>query len=83
MADGIGKNLLVEDLTLDEEELLDEILSDLGGTRRQFLGKMTAASLGTLVVQFLAKRNVLAGTIASLAPAPMLRNSLEYLRNCA
>jgi xanthine dehydrogenase YagT iron-sulfur-binding subunit len=71
MADSIGSNLLVEDLTLDEEELLDEILSDLGGTRRQFLGKMTTASLGALVVQFLAKRNALAGTIETLAPAPM------------
>src|SRR5688500_8585102 len=61
-------NLLIEDLTLDEAELLDEILSDLGESRRQFLGQMTAASLGTLVVHFLAKRNALAGTFAELAP---------------
>jgi xanthine dehydrogenase YagT iron-sulfur-binding subunit len=69
MTHEIGKNLLIEDLTLDEAELLDEILSDIGESRRQFLGQMTAASLGTLVIQFLAKRNALAGTIESLLPS--------------
>lgn len=49
-------------LSADEEELLDEILSEFGDSRRQFLGHMSAAALSALVVQFLARRNVLAGT---------------------
>jgi xanthine dehydrogenase YagT iron-sulfur-binding subunit len=52
---------LLEELTTDEAELLEEILSDLGESRRKFIGQSTTAVLGTVILQFLAKRNVLAG----------------------
>jgi xanthine dehydrogenase YagT iron-sulfur-binding subunit len=52
---------LLEELTTDEAELLEEILSDLGESRRKFIGQSTTAVLGAVVLQFLARRNVLAG----------------------
>lgn len=59
------------DLTPDEADLLDEILSELGESRREFLGKASAASLGAVVLQFLANKNTLAGT-DELSAAPLL-----------
>ncbi|MEP6789573.1 MAG: 2Fe-2S iron-sulfur cluster-binding protein [Acidobacteriota bacterium] len=56
------------DLSADEADLLDEILSELGGSRREFLGKASAASLGAVVLQFLANKNVLGGTDVLGAP---------------
>lgn len=52
---------LVDEFTTDEAELLEEILSDLGESRRKFIGQSSTAVLGAVVLQFLAKRNVLAG----------------------
>jgi len=53
---------ILRELTLDEAELLDELLSELGESRRKFLGQTSAAVLTALVVEFLARKNVLAGT---------------------
>lgn len=52
---------LIEELTPDEAELLEEVLSDLGESRRKFIGQSTTAVLGAVVLQFLAKRNAIAG----------------------
>ncbi len=53
---------LAGELTSDEAQILDEILSEFGGSRRQFLGKTSAAALSAVVLEFLASKNVLAGT---------------------
>ena len=71
MSDDLTNKNILDDLTPDEAELLDEILSDLGGSRRQFIGKMSATALGALVLQFLAKQNALAGTDEGLAPVAL------------
>ncbi|CAN5445322.1 hypothetical protein BH10ACI2_BH10ACI2_05270 [soil metagenome] len=55
-------------LTSDEAEILDEILSDFGGSRREFLGKSSAAALSAVVLEFLAEKNALAGTLEDAAP---------------
>ncbi len=52
---------LVDELTADEAELLEEVLSDLGESRRKFIGQSSTAVLGAVVLQFLAKRTALAG----------------------
>ena len=65
------------DLTPDEADLLDEILSEFGGSRRRFLGKASAVTLGALVLEFLAKKNVLAGIDeAATAPAMAEENAV-------
>ena len=56
-------NLLFEELTLDESALLEEILSELGESRRRFIGQSSTAVLSALVLEFIAKRNALAGTL--------------------
>ena len=63
------EDALIEELTLDESALLDEILSELGESRRQFLGQSSAAVLSAFVLDFIAKRNAYAGTTEqALAP---------------
>jgi xanthine dehydrogenase YagT iron-sulfur-binding subunit len=52
----------IEGLTPDEAELFEDILSDFGESRRKFLGQSTATALGALVLEFVARRNALAGT---------------------
>ena len=66
-----NEDVLIEELTLDENALLDEILSELGESRRQFLGQGSTAVLSALVLEFIAKRNALAGTTEQ-ARAPIL-----------
>ncbi len=51
---------LTEELTEDEEKLLDE-LGIYGASRRQFLGQVGAAGLGLLALQVLAEQEALAG----------------------
>lgn len=51
---------LLHGLNSDEAELLEEILGEMGESRREFLGHTSTAALGALVLHFLAKRNVLA-----------------------
>ena len=62
MSDDLIQPDILDELNSDEAELLEDILSDLGESRRKFIGKTSTAALGALVLQFLAKRNVLAGT---------------------
>ena len=62
MSDNSLQNDVLNELTADEAELLEDILSDLGDSRRKFIGQTSTAALGTLVLQFLAKRNAFAGT---------------------
>jgi len=67
-----GEHIDITDrLNPDEAELLEEILSDLGESRRKFIGQTTSAALGALVLQFLAKRNALAGTDELVFAAPV------------
>ena len=68
MPHDIIEELDLSGLTEDEFELLDEILGDFGDSRRQFLGKSTAAVLGTLVLELIQNRNALARTDSSLFP---------------
>jgi xanthine dehydrogenase YagT iron-sulfur-binding subunit len=62
MSDDIKSIDITDELNPDEAELLEEILTDLGESRRKFIGQTSSAVLGALVLQFLAKRNALAGT---------------------
>ena len=71
-------DVLIEELTLDENALLDEILSELGESRRRFLGRTSTAVLSAVVLEFIAKRNALAGTTeAGLAPTFPEENALK------
>ena len=73
-----NEDVLIEELTLDENALLDEILSELGESRRRFLGKSSAAVLSAVVLEFIAKRNALAGTTEqALAPAFPEENAVK------
>src|SRR5215218_10258014 len=45
-----------EQLNSDEEELLKDLLSELGESRRQFLGQVSAAGLSVFALQLLAER---------------------------
>ena len=64
-----NEDVLIEELTLDENALLDEILSELGTSRRRFLGQSSTAVLSAVVLEFIAKRNAFAGTTdQGLAP---------------
>src|SRR6478672_6422847 len=70
MSEDSNNNSLIDELTLDESELLDDILSELGDSRRRFIGQSSTAVLSALVLEFIAKRNALAGTNEELlAPA--------------
>lgn len=62
---------MVRELTLDEAELLEELLSELGESRRKFLGQSSAAVLSALVVEFLARKNALAGEPSLELAAPV------------
>jgi hypothetical protein len=57
MSDDIKSIDITDELNPDEAELLEEILTDLGESRRKFIGQTSSAVLGALVLQFLAKRN--------------------------
>src|SRR5256714_2572540 len=59
-------------LTPDEADLLDEILSDFGESRRKFIAQMSTAAFSALVLEFLAKRNVLAGIADGIDDAIVL-----------
>jgi xanthine dehydrogenase YagT iron-sulfur-binding subunit len=77
MPDDPKMDALIEELTLDESSLLDEILSEFGESRRRFIGQSSTAILSALVLEFIAKRNALAGTPAvSLAPAVAEENAV-------
>lgn len=66
---GENETDLTQGLTQDEAQILDDILSELGESRRQFIGQTSAAALSAVVLQFLAEKNALAGTeAAGLAP---------------
>jgi len=70
MSENSVSPLEIEDLSLDEAELLDEILNEFGESRRRFLGQSSAAIASALILEFVAKRNAFAGTLESL-PAPL------------
>jgi len=55
----------IEELTLDESELLDEILDDFGESRRRFIGHSGTAALTGLVLEFVAKRNAFGGDVSN------------------
>jgi xanthine dehydrogenase YagT iron-sulfur-binding subunit len=78
MTTGKHDDVLIEELTLDENALLDEILGELGESRRRFLGQGSAAVLSAIVLEFVAKRNALAGTTEqALAPSLPEENALK------
>jgi xanthine dehydrogenase YagT iron-sulfur-binding subunit len=73
-----NEDVLIEELTLDENALLDEILSELGESRRKFLGTSSAAVLSAVVLEFIAKRNALAGTTEqALTPNLPAENAIK------
>ena len=77
MSDDSKTDALIEELTLDESAILDEILSEFGESRRRFIGQTSTAILSALVLEFIAKRNALGGTPAvSLGPAATEENTV-------
>jgi len=77
MSDDSKTDALIEELTLDERAILDEILSEFGESRRRFIGQTSTAILSALVLEFIAKRNALGGTPAvSLGPAATEENTV-------
>jgi xanthine dehydrogenase YagT iron-sulfur-binding subunit len=62
----------IEELTLDESELIEEILDDFGESRRRFLGHSGSAALTALVLEFVAKRNAYGEEISpGVIPRPL------------
>jgi xanthine dehydrogenase YagT iron-sulfur-binding subunit len=77
MSDDSKTDTLIEELTLDESAILDEILSEFGESRRRFIGQTSTAILSALVLEFIAKRNALGATpTASLGPAAAEENAV-------
>jgi len=77
MSDDSKTDTLIEELTLDESAILDEILSEFGESRRRFIGQTSTAILSALVLEFIAKRNALGGTPAvSLGSAAAEENAV-------
>ena len=73
-----NEDVLIAELTVDENALLDELLSELGESRRRFLGQSSVAVLSAVVLEFIAKRNALAGTTEqAFAPAVADENALK------
>src|ERR1043165_1513984 len=60
-----------EELTLDESELLEEVLNEFGESRRKFLGQTSTAAMTALVLEFVAKRNAFGGSIEGPIQAPV------------
>jgi len=78
MSDKPSDDMIIEELSLDESALLDELLSELGESRRRFIGQSSTAVLSALVLEFLAKRNAYAGTTGpALAPAAADENPVK------
>ena len=72
MPDDTLNTLEIGDLTLDEAELLEEILSEFAESRRHFIGQSSTTILSALILGFIAKRNTFAGMPEALigTPAP-------------
>ena len=76
MPHDIIEELDLSGLTEDEVELLDEILSDFGDSRRRFLGKSSAAILGALVLELIQNRNTFAANEVGTVPAVVDENPI-------
>src|SRR5262249_35561843 len=77
MSEVLNDDMVTEELTLDESTLLEELLSELGGSRRRFIGQSSTAVLSALVLEFIAKRNAYAGNAGdALAPATADENAV-------
>ncbi|MEP6900374.1 MAG: 2Fe-2S iron-sulfur cluster-binding protein [Actinomycetota bacterium] len=64
-------------ILIDEEQLLDE-LGIFGESRRKFLGQATATGLSVLVLQILAEKNALAGTVENeLTTSSQIENAVQ------
>src|SRR5262249_4334262 len=66
----------IEELTLDEAELLDEILNEFGESRRRFIGQSSAAIASALILEFVAKRNAFAGNLETAPPLAAEENAI-------
>jgi xanthine dehydrogenase YagT iron-sulfur-binding subunit len=60
MSDKFDKYETEEKMNADEEELLKDLLSELGESRRQFLGQVSAAGLSVFALQLLAEQKTYA-----------------------
>jgi xanthine dehydrogenase YagT iron-sulfur-binding subunit len=76
MSENSVNTIEIEELSLDEAELLDEILNEFGESRRRFLGQSSAAVASALVLEFVAKRNALGGTLESLPASAADENAI-------
>lgn len=76
MPHDIIEELDLSGLTDDEVELLDEILSEFGDSRRRFLGKSSAAILGALVLELAQSKNALAASEITPVPAVVEENPI-------
>lgn len=64
-------------LTEDEAELLDEILSEFGDSRRRFLGKSSAAILGALVLELAQSKSAMAESETASIPVSTDENPIS------
>src|SRR3982751_5762399 len=78
MSDKTPDEIVYEELTLDESALLEEVITEIGESRRRFIGQSSMAVLSALVLEFVAKRNALAGTLESAyAPGVADENAVK------
>jgi len=68
----------IKELTLDEAELLEELLDEFGESRRRFLGHSGTAALTALVLEFVARKNADAAVPAiQLEQPPAEENAIS------
>ena len=59
-----------EELTIDESELLEEILDEFGDSRRRFLGHSGTAALTAIVLEFVARRTAYGESVSRTFEQP-------------
>jgi xanthine dehydrogenase YagT iron-sulfur-binding subunit len=59
------------ELTPDEAELLDDLLTEFGDSRRKFIGTMTAATFTAFVLDLVAEKVALAGDLRDVPLEPL------------
>jgi xanthine dehydrogenase YagT iron-sulfur-binding subunit len=74
MAHDIIDELDLGGLTVDEAELLEELLNEFGESRRKFLGQSSTAVLSALILEFIAGKTAIAGTGDLPLPAVVEEN---------
>lgn len=64
-------------LSIDEAQLLEEVLNEFGESRRKFIGQSSTAVLSALVLEFISSKSALAETSELLPPIVVEENPVK------